>query len=1035
MKTTLAFLFITAALNASADFSWQQPHAKVLPRGELEWQTEPYRFIQGDSVRYIDYEDGDDHADGTSKRSAWKHHPWDANAEGLAAACSGIHTYVFKRGVIYRGALVAKESGRPGNPIRLTGDPSWGNGEAMLFGSSRINGGWKRCAKADVPKYMPEPEKVWMRDIDLEPYPFALWELRGDDIIRLKIARHPNWTVSNMDDPQAEWFEWTHWEKGVGARDEAHLKGKPDDFFDGGHVWTEWSGNMGTINIRRITGYDPKDGAIKGHNGRRGNRYYIEHVPGYLDEPGEYYIDANGRMFLRLPDNRDPNRTVLEASRRTHLIDIVDHSHIVVSGLRFSFNNATDIDTDWPPAAKYPTCIRVAGNCADIEVSHCRFLHVLSVFNAFPRMIEKYTDIYLKDLRPWTLDVVDDIRFNDNDIAYVDRPAVTFRNGRMLTRVEGTPYGKLKKIEVLRNRFYYTSHRPGGNIYSAIPTLGVYFPEEAEIAGNMVKQCWGSGIFVFGGKASGETGEVPLTRILIHHNRIENAMLACNDYGGLEYWQGGPIYAYNNISANSIGYKHYVPLDNDWKTVAYNVYLDGTFKSYTFNNIIWGKSGSVDYPYRNRGGYFVVLGFMDHLFNNTIYTFRRGIAGSSGNRCAFLANVVAGVTGSFIQQNREGDTSLRGGGDTGAMGARGMPSNAYGYNVFVGDEPVGNARMVKGDSVEEWRDKLEEIGAQLSHTGWKVEKPQMRDPDNRDFRLRGDSQAVDNGVKFFVPWALYGTVGEWHFMANPGNPEIVLGENFYMADYWYERHMYDLVPRYNLKAPGATREHFVEGPLEDWSTGAMVFDGKARFCILPDDELKKDFTVHYTVKEESMAPGETMFPADAMKTVDIDRENLLVEVYFRTEKGPGAGNLVAKAMPDSGYRMPVQKNGTIAFAVISEGKEQSASSRAKVNDGQWHHVIGELDREAQVIRLYVDGKLDTERKISINGSLSNTGDFLVGKGFSGAIDFLRVARGTLADADTTIEELYAWQFDGPFLRDWNGVKPVGRRDAGAIEFQ
>ena len=52
----------------------------------------------------------------------------------------------------------------------------------------------------------------------------------------------------------------------------------------------------------------------------------------------------------------------------------------------------------------------------------------------------------------------------------------------------------------------------------------------------------------------------------------------------------------------------------------------------------------------------------------------------------------------------------------------------------------------------------------------------------------------------------------------------------------------------------------------------------------------------------------------------------------------------------------------------------------------------------------------------------------------GAIDFLRICRGTLADASTTIEELYAWQFDGPSLRDFTGRKPAdGKRDAGAIE--
>jgi hypothetical protein len=45
-----------------------------------------------------------------------------------------------------------------------------------------------------------------------------------------------------------------------------------------------------------------------------------------------------------------------------------------------------------------------------------------------------------------------------------------------------------------------------------------------------------------------------------------------------------------------------------------------------------------------------------------------------------------------------------------------------------------------------------------------------------------------------------------------------------------------------------------------------------------------------------------------------------------------------------------------------------------------------------------------------------------------------IAHSTLADADTTIEELYAWEFNGPFLADFAGHKPVGaRRDAGALE--
>jgi hypothetical protein len=48
-------------------------------------------------------------------------------------------------------------------------------------------------------------------------------------------------------------------------------------------------------------------------------------------------------------------------------------------------------------------------------------------------------------------------------------------------------------------------------------------------------------------------------------------------------------------------------------------------------------------------------------------------------------------------------------------------------------------------------------------------------------------------------------------------------------------------------------------------------------------------------------------------------------------------------------------------------------------------------------------------------------------------DFLRVCRSTLAESKTSIEELYAWEFNGPFLRDFTGKVPAnGKRDAGAI---
>jgi hypothetical protein len=113
-------------------------------------------------------------------------------------------------------------------------------------------------------------------------------------------------------------------------------------------------------------------------------------------------------------------------------------------------------------------------------------------------------------------------------------------------------------------------------------------------------------------------------------------------------------------------------------------------------------------------------------------------------------------------------------------------------------------------------------------------------------------------------------------------------------------------------------------------------------------------------------------------------------------------------------------------------------SRTAANDGRWHHVIAEADRQARTLTIYVDGRKDASGTgVDATVSLANEGDVNVGgtpdgRPLDGAIDFLRIAQGTLADADTTIEELYAWEFDGPQGRDFTGRKPAGARDAGAV---
>src|SRR5258708_32479895 len=131
---TLLFVLLWAPNDvppAQDEWSWRQAQAEVLPNGDLKWKPRPFTYEKGDSVRYIDFDGGNDAQDGASTDKSWKHHPWDPAATGIAKDCAGVHAYVFKGGVYYRGGLTVAEAGKPGQPIRLTRDPSCGKGEAV----------------------------------------------------------------------------------------------------------------------------------------------------------------------------------------------------------------------------------------------------------------------------------------------------------------------------------------------------------------------------------------------------------------------------------------------------------------------------------------------------------------------------------------------------------------------------------------------------------------------------------------------------------------------------------------------------------------------------------------------------------------------------------------------------------------------------------------------------------------------------------------------------------------------------------------
>jgi hypothetical protein len=1089
------------AAEAPAAYSWQEPHAKVLPNGGLEWAPKPFVFEKSGSVRYIDFAAGDDAKDGKTPQAAWRRHPWDANAAGEAKAAKGAQTYVFKSGVVYRGTLQAAESGTPDHPIRLTRDPAWGEGVAAFYGSIQIKGGWKKATADDAPG-IPHPEKVWYVDLGrvLDPVPdeakaSAMWQVDADKVERLHIARYPNYDRSDPNDPVKNWLLWSAYDKNTGMLTSPALKDLGDkNLLDGAIIWSEADFLMGSAKkMRAQWNYDPAAGTVVSSllaNSRWYNRipksnvhFMIENVRQFLDAPGEYFFEPGGpragRLYLLPPGGIDPNTVVYEVAKVRSPLVISDQHDIIISGLEFRYNNP---DEGTPPdfsisqaqaPARYSTagewtmpCISIVGRCANITVKNCNFYDVADAIVACPQSFDDQTGS--------SAGALDNIIISDNDIQHAELSGAISIIGES-ARAPDAAFCRLGHLEVLRNRIIDSGFRHGYSPWSSIPAICVSYPETCEIAGNIVDTSFGNGIVTCGGKSTGAFNTVPLTRILVHHNQLDNTMLGCNDYGGLEHFQGGPVYIFDNIIRNCVGNR----TKDDEK--GYSLYLDGGFKCYCFNNIMAGNVKADRPDYYNNCGYFMVFGFMDQLFDNTIYHFNNALDGSSGNRSNILGNLMVDCKLSFIGQNRPGDVSMLGGGDTGAMGRIGIPTMSYSSNVFWGSPNrfgevagtsttgtgQGEAPVVFGKTLGELRAKLESEKCRLADVGWQVAEPPLAAPAQKDYRPTPASGARERGVKYFVPWALARTVGEWNFYANKSSPQVVLGEGFYMTEEYADRGMYYFIPRNDLTVSACSASDYIAGPLEDWIDGALVFDGKSRVATLTHAEMTR--TVRYRrggageAAGAGRAPGagaagpatgpgaargaggagapggfaaRPSFDGSKRESLDMATNNFLIEIVFRTDPGQKNGVLASKST-DSGYTLAVGPEGAPCVTLQTPGATMSATATAKVNDGQWHHVLAEVDRAGGKTTFYVDGKPAGETSLAAfpkDAPLSNTADFIVGKGFAGAIDFLRVCRSTLVESKTTIQELYTWEFDGPAGRDFRGKKPDGKRTAGAIEW-
>ncbi len=101
----------------------------------------PFLFSFAHAATYfVDYNSGSNTNTGTSQQTAWKNCPGDSACTqlSLSAVLNSGDTIFFKGGVVYKGAISLRYSGKPNSPIVFDGNSSgnFGTGKAIIDGEN-----------------------------------------------------------------------------------------------------------------------------------------------------------------------------------------------------------------------------------------------------------------------------------------------------------------------------------------------------------------------------------------------------------------------------------------------------------------------------------------------------------------------------------------------------------------------------------------------------------------------------------------------------------------------------------------------------------------------------------------------------------------------------------------------------------------------------------------------------------------------------------------------------------------------------------
>jgi parallel beta-helix repeat protein len=289
---------------------------------------------------YVDFDGENDSTAGTSPDQAWKHCPGDPEARDKAAAVNlaGGDRVLFRGGVVYRGSIVARQSGEEGKPILYDGNSGlFGAGRAIIDGSEVLTG-WKKCASAEEADGNPNWASIWRTEV---PYPLPdpkaanLYEGQA----ALFAAYDPNMKCPWEPDATCEYYAFDpNRATTTSIQDEKVFVQSTPHAWDGAFVGMRLPDG---VMYFRITGFDPtahkitfqENKAIFGaHKGPKGElQYCLLNSLAIMNHPGLCVVrsrDRKSEIFIWPHGSGEPSD--ITVTRRQVGFNINGQSHLTI---------------------------------------------------------------------------------------------------------------------------------------------------------------------------------------------------------------------------------------------------------------------------------------------------------------------------------------------------------------------------------------------------------------------------------------------------------------------------------------------------------------------------------------------------------------------------------------------------------------------------------------------------------------------------------------------------------------------------------